>query len=77
MRAGYFYYRSSVTGLGQLNRFVLELSSKTWLWFWHRDLLFKIDLSTFYHSTIPGEDHMSKGREEADEACVEQPLLDP
>src|SRR5260370_8696451 len=48
-----------VTGLGQLNRFVLELSSKTWLWFWHRDLLFKTVLSTFYHSTIPAEDPTS------------------
>src|ERR1700738_815519 len=45
-----------VTGLGQLNRFLLELSRKTWLWFWHRDLFFKTGLSTFYHSTIPGED---------------------
>src|SRR5437868_8743112 len=48
-----------VTGLGQLNRFLLELSRKTWLWFWHRDLLFKTGLSTFYHSTIPGEDHQT------------------
>ena len=42
--------------LGELHCFVLKLSSKTWLWFWHHDLLFKNRLPTFYHSTKPGED---------------------
>src|SRR5579872_2869970 len=64
-----------VTGPGQLNRFLLELSTKTWLWFWHRDLLFKTGLSTFYHSTIPGEDHRFPEFRRWSKSCVVHRLI--